>query len=208
MNTVDIFRSFANILRKRMEDASRKDEPLSEDTVCFYIAAAYVQAGRDAQTIEMEVPHPALRKPKGMQKAVDILVCRGEGLVWIEVKFDREPPSGASMNETNRFGKLINDMLRAAIIPQGERLVIYLTTATMDSYLRNNQPHFQQSQPFVIDRAFLDRLPPSASSQVGGGIIERIPPGGVSATLLAVEGIDSLKCFLYGITSNQLVTAV
>jgi len=86
IDTLAAFDDTAEILRKWIEEASRRNENLwpSEDTICFFLATSFVQKGCPVHSIEMEVPHPELEKNQGMSKNVDLRLRVPGEPVWIE----------------------------------------------------------------------------------------------------------------------------
>jgi hypothetical protein len=164
--------NFSHILEERilLSGASFQANCLSEDTVCLFLAIGFLQAGIAPHRIEMEVPHPGLNKPKGMQMCVDIRVGDNTRNMWVEVKFDRKSRQGGHLNETNRFGNLLGDLLRVGLLPASEGIVLYLTDSVMANYLKNNQTRFCERAPLAIDEAFLKQLPASAALRINARV--------------------------------------
>src|ERR1700722_12834482 len=96
------FDEFTKLLSKRIECFGEKEGPfsLSEDTLCLYIALAYLEAGIEGHRMEMEVSHPLLEKLSGYDPKIDICVRDSDQCVWLEVKFGRRARSNRIMNVT------------------------------------------------------------------------------------------------------------
>jgi len=168
--------NFSHILEERISLSGSSFQPncLSEDTVCLFLAVGFTQTGVAPHRIDMEVPHPGLDKPKGMQMCVDIRVRDNAKSLWVEVKFDRKSRLGSQLNETNRFGNLMEDLLRVGLLPLNEGVVLYLTDDPMANYLKNNHSRFCEKTPFGIDEAFLNQLSASATQKIGSRVRSRL----------------------------------
>jgi hypothetical protein len=197
----ETFNEFCFLLSRWTEDALSRNElaSLSEDTICFFLAEAFVRCGADAHRIEMEVPHPALTPNAGAQKDVDIRVG-GKGDCWIEVKLDKKIPSGKSLNKTNRLGGLVNDMLRMGILRTGRGFVAYVTDEVMAQCIEENRPRLLSGPVFTLDQDFLGTLPPAAAKKVDPRVERTQPPGGVLVSILCKQRVAHWMCLLYAIS--------
>jgi hypothetical protein len=196
MDLSTIFRDFVTTVEKRLADGRRFNDAITEDALCFYIAATFMRAGCAPDSIEMEIAHPTFKKEKGMQKSCDIRVFDEQASTWLEVKFDREPPSGASMNMTNRLGKLVNDLMRTPSIPGGNRLFLYVTTTTMLNYLSGNGGQYLGKASFMIDKRYVESLPTAAASQVEDYVLAELNTRTVLVEPLFQRKLDRLSRFL------------
>ena len=203
MDLAVIFQDFLETVATRTADVARNSDPITEDTLCFYIAASFMTAGHTPpHLVEMEIPHPAFKKEKGMQKACDVRVFDGSNSVWLEVKFDKEPPSKAAMNMTNRHGKLVNDLMRTASIPNGDRLFLYVTTTTMLGHLARNDNPYLGNKKFMIDGQYVEGLPKSAKSEVKDYVLTELGSRKVTVEPLHQGTRGHLRCFLYGVSRS------
>jgi hypothetical protein len=170
---------------------------LSEDTICFFLAAGFELAGIPAHLIEMEVPHVALKKPKGMQKAVDVRVALESSSIWIEVKFDRKTAYGSQLNDTNRFGNLLKDLFRAGLHSADSAIVLYLTDKTMADYLQKHHSRLREKSVFVLETRLLDELPGSASRRVSTDVRAKLEGRAFRFQLFWEQEVGPLHCFAW-----------
>jgi hypothetical protein len=128
-----VFSSFARILKERLAAPALKGDfnKLSEDTICFFFAAALLEAGFAAHLIEMEVWHPFFAEQKKWA-TIDIRVLSPEEPIWIEVKFDKRCSN-------TKCGLLLNDLFRLALLKgYGVALMIYVAPLNVEKVLREH----------------------------------------------------------------------
>jgi hypothetical protein len=168
--TEAIFGSFVATLDEYVALRELKEDPLkllSEDTICFFLAASFLQHGVRAHSIEMEVRHPILA-PKS-ETAVDVCVRRPDSPTWIEVKLDK-----TSLAFNTHFGNLLNDVFRLALIREGTSLMLYVTAKEMLARLESYDRRFLGIEPFCLDGAFLEKLPPDAKKRLNVIVTEKL----------------------------------
>ncbi len=199
MDTSIIFENFVKTLEAYATDAGDSFQPysLSEDTICLFLAASFWVSGVPAHKVHMEVPHPALGKPKGVQKCVDFRVADPQGNLWIEVKFDRASQSGSQLNETNRFGSLLRDFIRAGLVSAKEGIVFYVTDLNMKRYLENKHPQFCGLAPFSVDSDFVERLPASAASRIDPVLASAFSGTSLTFQLIWQRSTKHFSCFAW-----------
>lgn len=164
-----VFDSFAALLRRRFSTSI----VTTEDSIRYTFFAALLDAGlKPHQTIQ-ELPHPVIDR-----KEIDTWIPDYEGSEYfIEFKFDRVPSSGLTQNKTDRSGKLLNDMLRLAMVPSGvdkarRRLFVYLTDGGMHTYFTNPNNGYvsiydaECNQPKEISEQFITTRPKSAQKSI------------------------------------------
>ncbi len=200
MNLEPIFKSLVQALGERLSGLEREGKTfktLSEDTICFSLAAGFMQEGLPAHSIEMEVRHPILAKES--ETAVDIRVLTPQGPIWIEVKFDK-----AVSGFNTHLGNLLNDLCRLALIQEGTALMLYISPKEMAEQLAdfNRQVLGMDANPIALDEALFKKLPPYARKRLKELVIEKLDGTKVFTKYCGPEPIHSLVCLLYEVRSR------
>lgn len=191
MNIKPIFKSFVYILNERLANPALGEDfrKLSEDTICFFLAAAFVEAGIGAHSIEMEIPHP--RFDKQSWTMVDIRVVCSEGPVWIEVKFDKRVAK-------NKFGHLLNDICRLAFLNEdGAAVMLYVAPKGVEERL---QKYLPDDGTTPLD---LDTLDDDVKKSLKVMVLQKIAGTKVFAKLVSREEVGSLVCLLYEVRAQS-----
>jgi len=172
----------------------------TEDCIRYTFFAALLHAGLKPHQIVQELPHPAIH-----QKEVDTWIPDYKGSEYfIEFKFDRLPSGGSTQNKTDRSGKLLNDMLRLAMIPsevgkKRDRMFVYLTDAGMHTYFTNPNNGYAGiydgncNQTQEITQRFMTSRPQSAQKAI---TCEMFPIRATPIYKLAVNHQLQLRVFL------------
>jgi hypothetical protein len=189
MNFKPIFKSFVHILNERLSNPALEEgfRELSEDTICFFLAAAFLQAGVGAHSIEMEVPHPVFDKQSWTM--VDVRVFSPEGPIWIEVKFDKTVAK-------NKFGHLLNDICRLALLnSSGVALMLYVAPKGVEETL---QKYLPDNGTTPLD---LDTLDKHVKKPLKMMVLQKIEGIRVIAKRVSREEVGSLVCLLYEVSA-------
>jgi hypothetical protein len=103
---------------------------LTEDTVRFAAARAFVAGGADPAGLNVEWPHPVLTGSR-----IDLTAGGRPPRALIEFKYPREP-NEKNAAWTMTLGEVLKDFYRLATCPgQIDRLFIYVETAPLRRYM-------------------------------------------------------------------------
>lgn len=162
---------FASLVDKRIEVHGHKLS--SEDTIRydFFFALTEVERIQPWEVI-LEAPYPNdILNLERNSSEIDLMILpndkRSQGLIC-EFKYDRK--ANSTINKTNRYGKLINDILRLSLLDHYKEnhqcLFIYVTDSEMMKY--KNGFHYQQhiNEILELKNEFIDNLPKSARDQI------------------------------------------
>lgn len=163
---------------------------LTEDVVRFATARALVAHGCDAAELRLEWPHPVLRGSR-----VDLVVgSPPTGL--IELKFPREPTE-KNAAWTMALGEVLKDLYRLAVLPDGDRMFVYVETARLNQYMAGAAARFGlnlDTDDVVLAPAAALTLPPTAAQIIGTDLLARR----VTAKRLYVLPVgDALRLSVY-----------
>lgn len=185
-----------------IDRASRQDDKqtirsLSEDTICFYLATCLMKSGYAVHQIEMEFPHTDPRLVKRESK-VDIVAREPTGTLWFEAKFDKRPPTASSLV------KLFKDFVRAGIIVEGRRFVLYVyaTVGQRRTISGEKYAHWLDSPPRIIDVDSLQEFSTMVGLRLDPAVCELLPKTGLTASLCAKKEALPYTCFLYEISER------
>ncbi len=187
-----IFKSFVDTLNERLAytalDGFRK---ISEDTICFYFAAALLKAGVSAHCIEMEVQHPTLGDQS--YTVVDVRVAfREVPTIWIEVKFDKKfskTKVGYVLNDLCRLGSLFKDRCTA--------LMLYVAPREAEKELQKYLPN-DGATPLVLDR--LDEV---VKKPLNMKVLQKIERANIHLNRIGGEEVGPLICLLYEVSTKS-----
>ena len=162
---------FASLVDKRIEVHGHKLS--SEDTIRydFFFALTDVERIQPWEVI-LEAPYPNdILNLERNSSEIDLMILPNEkssqGLIC-EFKYDRK--ANSTINKTNRYGKLINDILRLSLLDEYKEnhqcLFIYVTDSEMTKYKYGF--HYLQhiTEIFELTKEFIDNLPKSARDQI------------------------------------------
>lgn len=163
---------------------------LTEDVVRFAAARALVAQGCDATQLRLEWPHPALRGSR-----VDLVVgSPPTGL--IEFKYPREP-NEQNAAWTMTLGEVLKDLYRLAVLPDGDRVFVFVETARLYRYMTGAATRFGlslDSDDVALEPAAARTLPPTAAQIIGPELLARR----VTAKRLCVMPVgDALRLSVY-----------
>jgi hypothetical protein len=196
MNIGAIFNSFVMTLEGNLaarERDGKNFKGLSEDSVSFFLAAAFLQQQISPSLIEMEVRHPVL--PPESWTCIDVHVRPPIGPIWIEVKFDK------TRSDTH-IANFINDIFRLALIREGRSLMLYVAETTMIERLKKRDPRFLKSDSFLLDAEFFEKLPKFAKKDVKEVVLKKLDPRMAAISLLDYHEGEALGCLLYEVTAQ------
>lgn len=183
-----IIELFTTLLNERLAT----DTITTEDSVRYTFFHALLLGNYCHHTeITLELPHPNL------DGEIDTFIAASNDRqsVALEFKYDREIPSGQSLNSTNRAGVVFDDLFRLAHIPQAIAQVkyfIYVTDSIMASYFQNERNGYKGffdvriGEVFEVNKDFLGSRPKSFRDKIS---CETVPCRicGVFARQLAKE---------------------
>jgi hypothetical protein len=175
----------------------RKDiKLLSEDTVCFFLAAAFLQDQVSPSSIEMEVHHPTL--PPESYSAVDVCVHHPDGDIWIEVKLDKTAPGFHT-----HLGYFLNDICRLALIREGKSFMLYVAANGMVDRLQKWDSRFVGTDPIFLDASFFGKLHMDTKKRIKEKVRADLNDGAITSVRLvnSPEGHTPV-CLLYEINAH------
>jgi hypothetical protein len=171
MEIRNTFEKFAELIDKRIEIHGH--ELSSEDNIRYDFFHSLTSINEiKSWEILLEAPYPLeILNLESNGSEIDLLIKPTDkiktGLIC-EFKYDRK--ANSTINKTNRYGKLINDILRLCLLkdnsPNYESLFIYVSDKEMMIY--KNGFYFDQSvdSDFEITYKLINQLPKSAKEQL------------------------------------------
>jgi len=184
--------------RASQQDQMQLIHSLSEDTICFLLAASLLRNRCClAHQIEMEFPHthPSLLK---RESKVDVVVREPTGTLWFEVKFDKRPPTASSLV------KLIKDFVRAGILVEGRRFVLYVyaTVGQRRTISGEKYTRWLDNPARIIDVDSLQEFSKMVGLRLDPAVCDLVPKTGLTASLSAKKEALPYTCFLYEISAG------
>lgn len=147
--------------------AQRLERLLTEDVVRFTTARHLAAQGCDASVMRLEWPHPQLPGSR-----VDLVV--GEPPVAaIEFKYPREP-NEQNAAWTMTLGEVLKDLYRLALLPNGDRVFVYLESDRLHRYMTGAAVRYGfdlDRDDVVLEPSGAAVLPASAAQIVGPALL-------------------------------------
>lgn len=147
MNLENTLHQFGNLVDKRLKLHGHLLS--SEDTIRYdFFHALTKNDSVNSWDVVLEAPYPLdiLSLDKNNSK-IDLLINRSEMIdtgLMCEFKYDRK--ANSTVNKTNRYGNLINDLVRLCLLsdryPEHHSIFVYVSDAEMMKY----KPGFYHSQ--------------------------------------------------------------
>lgn len=133
MNITSILERFVELLNARFAAES----PTTEDSLRYTFFAALLFEGFKPEEIELEHPHPTIRRAK-----LDFWISASQGRdgMVVEFKYDRRLSSGKNQPLSQRAGKVLHDLHRISFAgSRMKKLCCYLTDSEMIQYFQNQK---------------------------------------------------------------------
>ncbi len=142
---------------------------LTEDVVRFSAARALVAHGCDPATMRLEWPHSTLRGSR-----VDLVVGK-RPQAFVELKYPREP-SEQNAPWTMVLGHVLKDLYRLSLVPEGDRLFVYVQTARLERFMARSATRYGldlDGDHLVLEPAAARALPMTATQAIGPDLLAR-----------------------------------
>jgi hypothetical protein len=194
MNIGAIFNSFVMTLEGNLaarERDGKNFKGVSENTIRFFMAAAFLQQAINASVIELDAHHPYLPPEKWAD--IDIYVRHPGAPVSVGVRFDKTDSDA-------HIGDLLNDIFCLALLREGRSLMLYVAETKMIERLKKRDPRFLKSDSFLLDAELFERLPKTAKKGVKDEVLKKLDPRMASLSLLDYHEGEPLACLLYEVS--------
>lgn len=173
----EVLEEFSSLLEIRLHN----NVYTTEDSVRYtFFIALLKKANIAPHEVILECPHPKISRAE-----IDTYVpstAERAGLV-VELKYDRQLPSGRNQKRTENAGKLFNEIFRLTQFdtdPNATLLVIYFTDKEMANYLRNPTNglvdffELQVGEVLIIDDNYISTKSATFRGVIGGSINREI----------------------------------
>ena len=173
----EVLEEFSSLLRNRLVNNIYTTEASVEFT---FLLALLEEASITPHGVILEYPHPKISRAE-----IDIYVpstSEKAGLV-VELKYDRQIPSGRNAPRPQKAGRLFNDIFRLAqfnVDPRDTSWLIYFTDEEMAKYLGNPNNDLVDffelpvGDVLMLDRDYVCRKSETFRRMIGGSIDRRI----------------------------------
>lgn len=167
---------------------------LTEDTVRFATARAFVQAGVEPGLLRVEWPHPDLKGSR-----IDLVVGRPRPTALIEFKFPREP-NEVNAAWTMAMGEILKDLYRVAVYAAAaDRLFVLVESARLLTYLARSGSRYGfdlDGDQLDLEPAVIAGLPDTATAIIGPMLASHHVKG---RRLHAIEVDEDLRLSVFGV---------